>query len=147
MPQIVDAQPFEVCCFCDGCPWFFQISPWRAVLHACNDVRIAFETWKYREDRERCRAEIDRLLAGFGVGKENRAALEINVLPLCVQNLAKPRPGKNQEPDCRRRERIELRPPLVSLWSVLRRWLRFIHLVGQADDFARTQRVAKPGNF
>ncbi|MGI8567648.1 MAG: hypothetical protein ACR2KT_00415 [Methylocella sp.] len=84
----------------------------------------------------------DGLASGFRVGKEDRAAFDIDMLPLRVQDFTKARASQDQEPDRRRCERIKLHPPLIRLRRVLRVRLRAVHLVGQADGFAFPERIA-----
>ena len=76
--------PSSPAAFVTAAHGFFRSARGAAVLHAGDDVRVAFEAWQACENLHCRRAQIDRLPARLAVGQKENAALEIDVLPFGV---------------------------------------------------------------
>ena len=132
----MDAKPFKPCRLGDGSPRPLEIDAGLPSPISGNDMGVAFEMRERREDGERRRAQIDRLLAGLAVGQEMHSTLEVDELPAGMQNFAQPCAGQDQEADRRDREGVENDAAAVLLRCVLRFLFSFVDLPRQAGRLA-----------
>lgn len=102
-----------------GRPRLLEVRARRALLGAGDDVRIAFDAWKRRQNGLRGGGKVDWLLAPPAVREENHAALHIDLRPLRVENFPQAGAGEDQEPDRGDGERIEFDAALIGLCQML----------------------------
>src|SRR5438034_9266077 len=119
MWQVVDAKTFETGRLRDRGPGLLQVHAGRSIPLAGDYVRIVFKPGQSGQYRLCSRGQVDRLGAGLAVGKMNDAALEIDVLPLGMENLPEASPRQDQEPNRRNRVCIQHSAPPLRLGSVL----------------------------
>lgn len=93
MTQIMKSDSFEASRLAYSGPRPFQIGPRRAVLRPSDDMWIALDARERRKYQKRRRREIDRLLASLAIRQKNHPTLNVNMLPIGVENFAKASAG------------------------------------------------------
>src|SRR4051812_11136772 len=126
---------------CDGRPRPFQVGT-RSTPLTRDDVRVAFYSRQVSYDGLRRTAEEQRFSPRLAVGQEDDAALNIDLAPPSVKNLAQPRARQEQQADGSDGERIEASQPLLRLRSVLGLRPALIDRIGQPCRLGEPQRVS-----
>ena len=111
MSQIVKPHAAEAGCLFYGAPWPVKNGKGLSLFSAWENKRIAFEARQAREDSECRRVEKNRFLAGLRIRQVQQPALEINVGPFRMKDLAHPPTRQDQETNCRDCIRINRRGP------------------------------------
>ena len=108
---------------------------------ARDDKGTAFDAREFAEQAQCWAAENDGLASRLAIRKKQRAAFEIDVPPLEIENLARAHARQDQEADRRHGKGIENAAPVFRLRPMLR--LRLIVYPGNALGLGAPQRFAE----
>src|ERR1700729_3172727 len=120
----MEADSVKACHLAYCVPRPLEVRARLSCFFAGYDVRIAVNPGQGGQDRCSRSRKIDRLYAGLAVGQKDHAAVEIDMLPFGIEDFAHSCAGQHQQSNRRECMAIDLSPPVLRLWSVLRFGIR-----------------------
>ena len=94
MPEVVNAKAVEIGDPDHRAPRLVEVGAGSARKRAGDDVRIVGDASDRGQNRLGGGAQMERLPSRLGIRKKQNAALEVDLIPSRVENLAKPRAGQ-----------------------------------------------------
>ncbi len=90
MPQIVEPDPTQPRSGANQVPWLLQISA--GLVRCLARDHKGSGLWQGREHRLRRAIQDDCFATGLGIGQQQQASLEVDMVPAEMQDFAQPGP-------------------------------------------------------